>query len=199
MKLDSRVPHCARHVVRAPGYTVAVDLFSGVSSYLLDADGHRRHGRMHGTNFIFGFPGVQRDGKFCFQYRHPCRFIWTQPNGLIVGCDGNYNDHDARLGYTFHEDRIVISLIPPTRANVEHTMWLGTFDSLGKPRPIERPAGAGERHFFPHPAYRQGVLIDVPSKAKLRYLGTAVSFPMRAGQKAVLRFASEAELQGASK
>ena len=115
MELDGRVPGHARHVVRAPGYTFAVDQFSGVSYYILDADGHRRHGRMHNTNFIFGIPGVQREGKWCLQYRHPCRFVWTRPNGLVVGCDGNYNDHDARLGYTFHEDRIVIALIPPTR------------------------------------------------------------------------------------
>ena len=156
---------------------------------------------MHGTNFIFGFPGVQREGKFCFQYRHPCRFVWTRPNGLIVGSDGNYNDHDARLGYTFGEDRIVISLIPPTRAGVEHTMWLGTFDVLGEMRRITRPEGAPARYFFPHPAYRQGVVIEIPPKAKLRYFRTAVNFPMRAGQEVVLRFATgaEVEAQGASK
>ena len=199
MKLDRRLPKMAQQIVRAPGYTFAVDEFSGVSSFILDADGHRRHGRMHGTNFIFGIPGVMRDGKWCFQYRHPCRFVWTRKDGLIVGCDGNYNDHDARLGYTFREDEIAIALIPPTNPTIEHTVWLGNFDALGEPRHIESKLAAGqaaarEWFFYPHPAYGQGLLLGLPPKTAPKYLGTAVNFPLRTGQDVLLRFASEAEL-----
>ena len=199
MALDRRLPRLAQQVVRAPGYTFAVDEFSGVSNYILDADGHRRHGRMHGTNFIFGIPGVMRGGKWCFQFRHPCRFVWTRKDGLIVGCDGNYNDHDARLGYTFRQDEIAIALIPPTNPTIEHTVWLGNFDALGQPRRVEPKLPAGQAaakgwFFFPHPAYRQGLLLGLPPKAAPKYLGTAVNFPLRKGQEVLLRFASEAEL-----
>ena len=76
--------------------------------------------------------------------------------------DGNYNDHDARLGTTFHEDRIEIALIPPTSPTIEHTI------------------------------YRQGLLLTLPPKAEPKSTGTAVDFPLRAGQKAVLRFIAEA-------
>jgi len=201
MKLDRRLPKLAQQVIRAPGYTFAVDEFSGVSNFILDADGHRRHGRMHGTNFIYGIPGVMRDGKWAFQFRHPCRFVWTRKDGLIVGCDGNYNDHDARLGYTFREDEIAISLIPPTNPTIEHTVWLGNFDALGEPRPVNLPRVPDPREvtprtwfFYPHPAYRQGLLLGLPPKTEPKYYGTAVSFPLRTGQEVVLRFASEAEL-----
>jgi len=200
MKLERRVPRTAQFVVRAPGYTMAVDQFSGVSYYLLDADGHRRHGRIHNTNFIFGIPGVLRQGKWCFQYRHPCRFVWARRDGLTVGCDGNYNDHDARLGYTFHEDRIEIALIPPTNPTIEHTLWLGNFDALAPMRRVgqagpDRPAAVPEGFFFPHPAYREGLLLILPPKTEPKSTGTAVNFPLRTGQKVVLRFIAEAELE----
>ena len=55
---DVRRPRSAQCVVRAPGYTTKVDLYSGVSFYLLDADGHRRFGRFYG-NFTYGFPGLE--------------------------------------------------------------------------------------------------------------------------------------------
>jgi hypothetical protein len=154
---------------------------------------------MHGTNFIFGIPGVMRDGKWCFQFRHPCRFVWTRRDGLIVGCDGNYNDHDARLGYTFHEDEIAIALIPPTNPTIEHTVWLGNFDALSEPRHIAPDLPDGQTAtrkwlFYPHPAYRRGLLLGLPPKTEAKYHGTAVSFPMRTGKEMHLRFASEAEL-----
>ena len=193
---DRRLPLAARYVVRAPGYTFAVDEYSGVSYFLLDAEGRRRHGRIHNTNFINGFPGVMRDGKWCFQYRHPCGFVWAQAGGLTVGCAGNYDDHDVRLGYTFEEDRISIALVPPTRPGVDHTVWLGNFDhDLGEPRrPRPRPGGeeAAARFFFPHPVHSQGVVIELPSGTELQSTGAAVRFPLRAGQGVTLRFASEA-------
>ena len=101
---------------------MGVDEFSGISYYLLDADGHRRFGRLHNTNFVFGFGAVARDGKFSFAYRHPCGFIWKGRDALTegksslsIGCAGLYGDHDVRLAYTFYEDRISIALTPPTR------------------------------------------------------------------------------------
>ncbi|HUW30939.1 MAG TPA: heparinase II/III family protein [Planctomycetota bacterium] len=200
MTEDRLRPRLAEYVVRAPGYTMGVDMFSGVSYYLLDADGHRRFGRLHNTNFIFGFPGIMRDGKWCFCYRHPCRFIWRGANTLTVGCDGTYGDHDARLGYTFLEDRIIIKLIPPTRADVEHTMWLGNFDALGSPRKGTLQAQgnqpAADWYFFPHPIFRQGVLLTVPQGTDLKHVGTAVNLPVRTGQEVTLRFAAEEELPG---
>jgi hypothetical protein len=178
---DRGIPLAARYLVRAPGYTFAVDEYSGVSYYLLDGEGHRRHGRIHNTNFINGFPGVMRDGKWCFQYRHPCGFVWTRSEGLTVGCSGNYHDHDVRLGYTFEEDRISIALVPPTRSGVDHTVWLGNFDldPLGEPRRLVGSSGgkeaASERFFFPHPVYPQGVLIELPARSSSRWGRRSVS------------------------
>jgi|GEM_PF-463861 len=195
---DRRLPRLAQFVVRAPGYTMRVDHFSGVSYYLLDADGHRRHGRIHNTNFINGFPGVQRGEKWCFRYRMPCQFIWRGPNTLTVGCGGWYSDDEARLQYTFHAERIEIGLVPPTRPNVEHTIWLGNFDVLlpplhnGSQRAPHEPI-VGDRFYFPHPVYRQGVLLTLPEKKPLRYFGAAISFPLHVGQKLVLQFATPEE------
>ncbi|GBD35127.1 hypothetical protein HRbin36_00231 [bacterium HR36] len=200
MTEDRRLPRLAQFVVRAPGYTMRVDHFSGVSYYLLDADGHRRHGRMNNTNFIQGFPGVQRGNTWCFRYRQPCRFVWRGPNTLTVGCDGLYNDGDARLQYTFHPDHIEIALVPPTRPDVEHTVWLGNFNALqapqhnGQQKAPHEPIVA-DRFFFRHPVYRQGVLLILPQKLPLRYLGSAVHFPLRAGQKVILRFATAEQAQ----
>jgi len=200
MKVDNRLPKQAQFVVRAPSYTFAVGEFSGVSFFVLDGDGHRRHGRMHNTNFIFGFPGVMRDGKWCFRYRNVCRFLWPGKDTLTVGSEGYYNDGDVRLGYTFREDRIAIALVPPTNATIEHTVCLGNFDALGEMRHIERKPAAGqpapnEWYFFPHPAYRQGALITLPPKTVLKQSGTAVSFPLRTAQEVTLQFVTEAELQ----
>ena len=197
MTEDRVRPRLAEYVIRAPGYTMAVDEFSGTSYYLLDGDGHRRFGRMHGTNFAFGFPGVMRDGKWAFVYRHPCRFVWQRKNALEIGCDGTYNDHDIRLLYTFYEDRIAIGLKPPTRPDLDHTVWLGNFDTLGvasKTGTIQQPDGkATDWQFFPHPAYRQGVLLTVPNKTQVNNLGTAVNLVLRTGQEVTLKFVTPEE------
>ncbi len=194
---DNRVPLAAQWVVRAPGYIMKVDHFSGVAYSLLDADGHRRHGAVYNTNFCFGMPGVERAGQWLFRYHEPCRFVWEGKNTLTVGSGSA--GQDARLRYTFHEDRIVMSLVPPTKPTEQQTMWLGNFDALGKPRhngtqkaphlPVE-----GSWFFFPHPVYRQGVLLLLPEKTPLNYRGSAVNFPLRAGQEVTLRFATEGEL-----
>jgi len=198
MTPDRLRPRLAEFVVRAPGYTMGVDMFSGVSYYLLDGDGHRRFGRLHNTNFIFGFGAIMRDGKWSFCYRHPSGFVWPRSNGLTVGCAGTYNDHDVRLGYAFEEDRIIIKLLPPTRADLEHTMWLGNFDSLGSPKKGTLPARgdkpAADWYFFPHHVFRQGVLLTVPQGADLKQTGTAVNLPVRVNQDVVLQFAAENEL-----
>ena len=190
-------PRLAEWVIRAPGYTMGVDEFSGNSYYLLDADGHRRFGRLHNTNFIFGFPGIMRDGKWALAHRHPCQFVWHRKNVLEIGCGGLYNDHDIRLLYTFYEDRIVMNLKPPTRPDLEHTIWLGNFDILGPPRNGTMETTQGQPpvdwYFYPHPAHRQGVLLTVPNKAKVNYYGSAVSFNLRLAQEVTLKFVTPEE------
>ena len=194
---DKRVPMTAQFVVRAPGYTMNIDQVSGVSYYLLDADGHRRHGSIHNTNFCFGLPGLERDGRWVLRYRQPCRFVWEGKKTLTVGSGDDRQE--GRLRYTFLEDRIVMALVPPTNPTLEFTLWLGNFDALGTPRhngtqknphdPI-----VADWCFFPHPVHRQGVLLILPAKIPLHARGTAVHFPIRAEQPVVLRFATEEEL-----
>jgi len=64
MTPDNRVPKSGQFVVRAPGYTMKVDHYRGVSFYLLDADGHRRFGRVTTGNFLTGFPGIAHEDKW---------------------------------------------------------------------------------------------------------------------------------------
>jgi hypothetical protein len=199
MTEDKRVPLASQMFVRAPGYTLKVDQRSGVSYYLLDADGHRRHGRIHNTNFCFGIPALDRGGKWPLRFGKPCQFVWEGKNTLTVGCGSD--DDRPRVRYTFEEDRILLALVPPTHPKREYTMWLGNFDALGKPRhngtqkqpyqPI-----VADWVFFPHPVYRQGVLLILPAKTPLSARGSAVSFPLRLGEKVALRFATEKELSG---
>lgn len=197
MTVDRTVPKSAQFVIRAPGYTMKVDQYSGVSYYLLDADGHRRHGRIHNTNFIYGIPGIIRDEKLAFGFRHPCRFIWDSKNSLIVGCDGTYNDHDMRFSYTFTEDEIKIAVIPPTSPTKIQTMWLGNFDMLEPPihngkEDSERVMTAN-RFFFPHPVYRQGLLVTTFSPTTLQFLDSAFNFPIRVGEDVTLKFVETQE------
>ena len=198
MTIDRRVPQNAQFVIRAPGYKMKVDQYSGVSYYLLDADGHRRHGRIHNTNFIFGIPAVMRDEKWSFCFRHPCRFIWKGENTLTVGCDGTYRDHDVRLLYTFYEDRTVIALVPPTDATKEQTMWLGNFDALEPPKHNGKEESdnriVADWFFFPHPVYRQGFLLLPPKQTRLQFVGSAMNFPIKTGDEVVLRFIEESQM-----
>ncbi len=202
MTADNRVPKCGQYVVRAPGYTTKVDHYSGTSFYLLDADGHRRFGRVVTGNFLTGFPGVACEGRWSLVFGHQCEGIWTGQNNLTVrplGLDGGPN---ARLLYTYFPDRIVIGMAPPTDLTKEFTMWLGNFDFLGPPvhnGKQEQPWSpiVADRFFFPHPLYRQGVLLTTPPKTALQLRGdTAVSFPIRAGQEVTLRFAEKSEIRG---
>ena len=82
---DNRVPMFAQTVVRAPGYTMRVEQVGGVSYSLLDADGNRRHGMIHNTNFCNGITALESGGKWAFRYRLPCRFFWDGKNTLTVG------------------------------------------------------------------------------------------------------------------
>src|SRR5262249_15434681 len=97
MTEDKRIPLVAQWVVRAPGYTIKGDQYSGLSYYLLDADGNRRHGRIHNSNFCNGLGAVERDGKWLFRYRTPSRFIWAGKNMLTIGSGSD--SQDARLRY----------------------------------------------------------------------------------------------------
>jgi hypothetical protein len=198
MSEDIRTPLLAQWVVRAPGYTARVDQYSGICYHLLDADGNRRHGYIHNTNFCFGIGAAQREGKWLFRYGTPSRFVWDSPNTLTIGSASDL--HDARLRYTFHEDRIILGLIPPTNPTAEQTMWLGNFDFLGTPRHAgtqKRPHDpiTADWFFFPHPRHRQGVLLTFAGPIAVQPRGGAVSFPMRVGREVALRFADEEELK----
>ena len=100
-----------------------VDEFSGVGTYLLDADGHRRFGRFATGNFIYGFGAVQRGDHWIFRAQQASQQVWSSPDSLTFLSDG-------RLHYDFREDRIVIKYLDPPRADQEHTVWLGNFDTL---------------------------------------------------------------------
>lgn len=196
---DRLRPMNSQYVIRAPGYTMKVDHTSGVSFYLLDADGHRRHGRIHNTNFIYGIPGIQQDGKWAYRFGMPCQFVWTGDDTLTIGCGSPYPDVSLRMAYRFYEDRIVISIIPPTNPTKEQTMWLGNFDALRRPlhngkQEADHLPIVADRFFFPHPVYRQGLLLTTPPQTPLMFRGSAVNFPIRCGQEITLRFAEQLEL-----
>jgi len=188
------VPLSMQYVVRAPGYTIGVDGYSGVSFYILDADGHRRHGRLYGLNFQYGIPSVEGASR----WRTPAGFIWPGNDNLTIGAD------PVRLHYKFHEDRMVFSIAQPIDPTKTWTMWMGTFEGL------DAPVHTGKQEqpwlpiiadwlFFPHPIYRQGILLTPPPQAPVNYaLGgpdcDAVNFPIRAGQAVTLQFATKAEV-----
>ncbi len=198
MTEDRLRPMTAQFVIRAPGYTMKVNHTSGVSYYLLDADNHRRHGRIHNTNFIYGIPGIQQDGKWAYCFGMPCQFVWTGGDTLTIGCGSPYPDMGMRFAYRFYEDRIVIGITPPTNPTKELTMWLGNFDALGAPLHNGRQAAShlpivADRFFFPHPVYRQGLLLTTPPQTPLMFRGTAVTFPIRRGQEVTIKFAEKDE------
>lgn len=200
LKKDRRVPRLAQWVARAPGYTMKVDEFSGVSTYLLDADGHRRFGRFATGNFIYGFGAVQRGNDWIFRAQQACQQVWSAPTSLTFLGDG-------RLNYDFREDRIIIKYLNPSRADQEQTMWLGNFDALEAPihngtQRVPHEPVVAEWLFFPHPNYRQGVLLrfskttsvtmHIPSNPTVAQ--SAVHFPMRSGEEVSLSFTTKEEL-----
>src|SRR5262249_12150387 len=125
---DKRIPLAAQWVVRSPGYTMKVDQLSGVSCFLLDADGHRRHGAVHDTPYSYlGIGAVERDGHWAFRFRTPSLFIAEGKNTLLAVSAGG----QVRLRYTFHEAALSLALVPPTNPALEYTLWLGEFDALG--------------------------------------------------------------------
>jgi hypothetical protein len=200
MTADNRVPKSAQFVVRAPGYTMKVDHYSGVSFYLLDADGHRRFGRVTRGNFLTGFAGVACEGKWSLLFGLPCEGIWAGPNNLTVRSLSLGGAPNARLLYTFLADRISIAVVPPTDTTKEFTMWLGNFDILGPPVHNGKQEAPhlpiiADRFCFPHPMYRQGVLLITPAKTALQFRETSVSFPIRTGQEISLQFVEQGEAQ----
>lgn len=192
--VDRRVPLSMQYVVRAPGYTINVDGYSGVSFYILDADGHRRHGRLYGLNFQYGIPSIEGASR----WRTPAGFIWPGEDNLTIGAD------PVRLNYKFYEDRMVFAVTQPVDPTRTWTMWMGTFEGLGAPIHTgkqEQPwlPITADWLFFPHPIYRQGILLTPPRQAPVKYcLGgpdcDAVNFPIKAGQSATLQFATKAEI-----
>lgn len=204
LKKDRRIPRLAQWVARAPGYTMKVDEFSGVGTYLLDSDGHRRFGRFATGNFIYGFGAVQRGNDWIFRAQQACHQVWSSPNSLTFLSDG-------RLHYDFREDRIVIKYLNPPRASAEQTVWLGNFDTLQAPihngEKREHGPIVADWFFFPHPVYRQGVLLRFSKKTAVTLhlpniptVGngqSAVKFPMRSADEVSLSFVTKDELENA--
>jgi hypothetical protein len=195
---DHTIPMNSQYVVRAPAYMMKVNHTSGVSFFLLDSDGHRRHGRIRGTNFNTGMPAIEQDGHWAFHFAIPCQFIWAGPDSLTVGSSSLSGSASARLRYTFHEDRIVMALIPPTNPTKQHTLWLGNFDALKSPLHNGKQDASylpviADHFFFPHPIYRQGLLLRTPPETPLKYLGTAVKLPIQVGQEVTLQFVEASE------
>jgi hypothetical protein len=207
MTEDKRIPLRAETVVRAPGYMLRLDHSSGVCRYLLDADGHRRHGGTVNSNFGYGFGAVERDGLWLFRYRRPCMYVWDSPNSILLHSEQRDQEgNPIRLRYTFGEDQITLALATRTNPLHEYTLWLGNFDALDKPqyegttvRKGKYTALVGERFFFPHPMHRQGVLLRTPPKTPLVHVGDAVNLPLRVGQEVVFRFATPDEAAGLKK
>jgi hypothetical protein len=204
LKKDRRLPRLAQWVARAPGYTMTVDGFSGVGTYLLDADGHRRFGKLATLNFIHGIGAVQRGDQWIFRAQQACHQVWNAPDSLtILG-------ESERLQHEFREDRVVIRFLDPSHADREQTMWLANFDTLEAPihngtqEAPHKPVIA-DWLYFPHPTYRQGVLLRFPKKTTVtlhippaRYPQSngqaAVEFTVRSGDEVSLSFVTRQEL-----
>jgi hypothetical protein len=93
----------------------------------------------------------------------------------------------------------VIGVIPPTNPTKKQTLWLGNFDVLKPPRHNGKQAAThlpivADRFFFPHPVYREGLLLLTPPETPLNYLVTAVNMPIRVGQEVSLQFVEESEV-----
>jgi hypothetical protein len=200
LKKDRRVPRLAQWIARAPGYTMKVDEFSGVSTWLLDGEGNRRSGRFATGNFLQGFGGVQRGDAWLFRAQQACQQVWSSPTSLTFLGDG-------RLNYEFQEDRIVIKYLNPSRADLEQTVWLGNFDALEPPihngtQRVPHEPVVAEWLFFPHPVYRQGVLLrfakQTPVTMHSPHLTSvaqfALHFPMRSGEEVSMSFVTREEL-----
>jgi len=102
----------------------------------------------------------------------------------------------------------VIKYLNPPRADQEQTVWLGNFDKLEAPVhngvKREHEAIVADWFFFPHPVYRQGVLLQFSKKTPVTMhlpniptVGngqSAVEFPMRSADEVSLGFATRDEL-----
>ena len=125
-------------------------------------------------------PPTRPDPRSEFHHRHsgrragwpwvyhcaiPCQFIWSGPDSLTIGSRSFSGDTSVRLRYTFHEDRIIIGLVPPTNPTKRHRLWLGNCDVL-QPSPHNGKQAASHLRvvadwfFFPHPIYRRDVLLQ---------------------------------------
>ena len=184
---DTRIPLVKQSVIRAPGYTMKLDHLSGTSYYLLDADGHRRHGRLYNGNDCYGIPALAYQDNWVFRYGQPCRIIFEGRN-VRTAVNGSGLDQ-VRLQYTFREEQIVFELIPPTHPDREYTMWFGNLDAIEQ----REPSDLADRLWLRHPVYRQGLQLVLPGKRRMRVAGFAARFPVRLGEKVVLQFTNEPE------
>ena len=121
------MPRLTQWVARAPGYTMTVDGFSGVGTYLLDADGHRRFGKLCHAQLHSRLRSGAARRPWIFRAQQACHQVWNSSDSLtILG-------ESERLQHEFHEDRVVIRFLDPSHADREQTMWLANFDTLEAP------------------------------------------------------------------
>ncbi len=46
----------------------------------------------------------------------------------------------------------------------------------------------GDKFFFPHPIYRQGLLVTMSNLTILQYVRSAFNFPIKVGEEVTLKF-----------
>ena len=77
-------------------------------------------------------------------------------------------------------------------------MWLGNFDALGSPKhngeEVSDHRIIADWFFFPHPVYRQGLLLLPPKQTKLQFVSSAMNFPIKTGEEVVLQFVEESQV-----
>jgi hypothetical protein len=111
------------------------------------------------------------------------------------------------------EDRILIKYLNPSRADREQTVWLGNFDVQQTPvhngiQCVPHEPVVAEWLFFPHPVYRQDVLLRFAKKTPVtlnfptlypQSVGqAAVHVPMRSGEEVTMSFTRDTPVEGLS-
>jgi len=178
-RLDRRVPNDMQTLVRAPGYAVKMDHYTGFPSWIVDADGNRRYnaGTLHRR--LLQLAPLEPKDRPMEEY---CHAIWT--SGTRFTC----LTHPARTAYTFHEDRIVFSVVPPTHPHSTWVLTLANFLDLDPKTARKKSVEDRDLHYFPAEYHRQGLLVIAP-RAPADYKGNGL--PVKVGQEVVLKFATE--------
>ena len=207
---DARLPLMAQSVVRAPGYTLRLDHRSGVVNFLLDTDGHRRHGHIRtDTGECTGMFAIKKGDDWILDLRI-CRSVLCSTDSItgarvIIIAPGRGDR--VRPRYAFYEDRIVVTLTE-SDPNAEYEMWLGDFDTLGEPslNATRMEQKGKETAYFSHAVFfilirrnRQGLLVTFPEPRPICSHWSNMHFSIRTGQDVELRFVEESEVPGTLK